>query len=237
MSPVIATAVDRMASARSWGRAGHVGALTVVGLTALLAELFLTEFDHGTHLLVGLLLVAGSALLFGPGPAISGLALGAGASLAIGGALVEGLLDSPHAYVQVALYLIAGGAIIGLASFGFRSRPGAAPCVVARAARAPSSLAEPLTEREVEILRLAASGISVDEIATRLFVSPNTVKTHLTHLYAKLGVRGRPDAIRAALHFGCLSPADICPHRYPPDQPDPEQSDSPVPVIRHHPRR
>ena len=62
------------------------------------------------------------------------------------------------------------------------------------------------------MLRLAATGIPVDEIADRLFVSPNTVKTHLTHIYGKLGVRGRSEAIRAALHCGCLSPEDICPH-------------------------
>ena len=73
-------------------------------------------------------------------------------------------------------------------------------------------LLEPLTARELEVLHLAATGISVDEIARRLYVSPNTVKTHLTHIYGKLGVRGRSEAIRAALHCGCLSPEDICPH-------------------------
>lgn len=229
MSPVIAAAVVRAAAARPWGRAGHVGALAITGVAVLLAELFLTDLDHGTHLLVGLLLVAGSAVLFGPGPAMSGLTLGAGASMAIGGALVEGFLDSPHTYIQVALYLIAGGAIIGLASRALRGRTGAGPGIAAPVERAPASLCEPLTERETEILRLAASGIAVDEIAARLYVSPNTVKTHLTHVYAKLGVRGRPDAIRAALHFGCLTPADICPHRFPP-----EPADSPLPVTRSH---
>lgn len=230
MSPVIAAAVVRAAAARPWGRAGHVGALAITGVAVLLAELFLTDLDHGTHLLVGLLLVAGSALLFGPGPAASGLALGGGASLAIGGALVEGLLASPHAYVQVALYLIAGGAVILLAAPAFRARVGPPASHERHAVQSSTCLDEALTPREVEILRLAASGIPVDEIAARLFVSPNTVKTHLTHVYAKLGVRGRPDAIRAALHFGCLDPADICPHRFPP-----EQSDSPVPATRHHP--
>ena len=89
----------------------------------------------------------------------------------------------------------------------------------------PTAMVEALTDRELEILRLAASGIAVEEISARLFVSPNTVKTHLTHVYAKLGVRGRPDAIRAALHYGCLTPADICPHRYPP-----EAAESPLSV-------
>ena len=231
MSPVFAAVVDRATAARSEGRAGHLGAVALVGVAILLAEVFLTGMDHGTHLLLGLLLVAGSALLFGPGPAVSGLMLGAGASLAVGGAVVEGLLDSPHAYVQVGLYLLAGAAVILLASLAFRARATTLPDPAAQVLlRAP--LDEPLTEREVEILRLAASGISVDEIAAHLCLSPNTVKTHLTHVYAKLGVRGRSDAVRAALHFGCLEPTDICPHRFPHEIVDP-----PAPVTRNHPGR
>ncbi len=47
----------------------------------------------------------------------------------------------------------------------------------------------------------------------RLFVSPNTVKTHLTHIYGKLGVRGRSEAIRAAPALRLPdAPNDICPH-------------------------
>ena len=78
----------------------------------------------------------------------------------------------------------------------------------------PPALVEPLTDRELEVLRLAATGIAVKAIGAQLYLSPNTVKTHLTHAYAKLGVRGRSDAIRAGLHHGLLAPADICPHRY-----------------------
>jgi DNA-binding CsgD family transcriptional regulator len=216
---MVAAALERMASARPVGRTGHIGTLAIVGIAILLAELLLTDLDHGTHLIVALLLVTGSAMLFGPGPAASGLTLGAGASVAVGGALVEGLLDSPHTYVQVFLYLIAGGAVIALASMAFRAR-----VIEPRTVRAAlghgstPAVPEPLTDREIEILRLAASGIAVDEMAARLYVSPNTVKTHLTHVYAKLGVRGRADAIRAALHAGCLTPADICPHRFPPEK-------------------
>lgn len=60
-------------------------------------------------------------------------------------------------------------------------------------------LLEPLTAREEEVLALLAAGLTNDEIATRLFLSPNTVKTHLTHVYAKLGVGTRTGAI-ARLH-------------------------------------
>jgi LuxR family transcriptional regulator, maltose regulon positive regulatory protein len=57
---------------------------------------------------------------------------------------------------------------------------------------------EPITERELEVLKLLDSELSSREIASRLFVSADTVKTHTRHLYAKLGVRSRHQAIRRA---------------------------------------
>jgi len=55
-----------------------------------------------------------------------------------------------------------------------------------------------LTEREVEILRLVARGMTNREIASLLFVSPYTVRTHLEHVFEKLGVHSRAAAIAAA---------------------------------------
>jgi DNA-binding CsgD family transcriptional regulator len=60
------------------------------------------------------------------------------------------------------------------------------------------AFAEPLTAREIEILALVASGLSNEGIAERLVVSPNTVKTHLSHVYAKLDVRSRTGAVARA---------------------------------------
>ncbi len=74
--------------------------------------------------------------------------------------------------------------------------------VRAPAAQPPS---ETLTERELEVLRLVAAGTTNKEAARSLFISEATVKTHLLHLYAKLGVRDRAAAVAAAYRSGLLS--------------------------------
>lgn len=61
-----------------------------------------------------------------------------------------------------------------------------------------------LTGREREILHLTADGLSVGQIAERLFLSPNTVKTHCQNLYAKLGVSDRAAAVAAGMRQGLL---------------------------------
>jgi ATP/maltotriose-dependent transcriptional regulator MalT len=59
----------------------------------------------------------------------------------------------------------------------------------------PEPLVEPLSERELEVLTLLASGRSNKEIAKDLFVSVGTVKTHTNNIYRKLGVRNRAEAL------------------------------------------
>jgi DNA-binding NarL/FixJ family response regulator len=61
-----------------------------------------------------------------------------------------------------------------------------------------------LSPRELEILRLVASGTTNREIAKTLFISEATVKTHLLHLYEKLGVRDRAAAVSEAYQRGLL---------------------------------
>ncbi|MET7574240.1 response regulator transcription factor [Streptomyces sp. NPDC005492] len=63
---------------------------------------------------------------------------------------------------------------------------------------------EPLSAREREVLVLVAKGTSNREIARELFISEATVKTHLTHLYGKLGVKDRAAAVAVAYDRGIL---------------------------------
>ena len=58
-----------------------------------------------------------------------------------------------------------------------------------------SELVEALSDREIEVLRLAARGLTSLEIAEQLVIATSTVKTHLNHIYAKLGVRNRTEAL------------------------------------------
>jgi DNA-binding NarL/FixJ family response regulator len=70
--------------------------------------------------------------------------------------------------------------------------------------RAPA--AEPLSARELEVLGLIARGRSNREAAAELFISEATVKTHLLHVYAKLGVSDRAAAVAVAYDRGLLAP-------------------------------
>jgi DNA-binding NarL/FixJ family response regulator len=65
-------------------------------------------------------------------------------------------------------------------------------------------LPEPLSEREIELLRLVASGASNKEIAESLFITEGTVKNHVTHILGKLGVRDRTQAALKAKELGLI---------------------------------
>jgi len=66
------------------------------------------------------------------------------------------------------------------------------------------NMVEPLSERELEVLRLVADGLSNGEIAAQLFLAMGTVKAHVHNIYGKLGVRGRTQAIARARDLGLL---------------------------------
>ena len=65
---------------------------------------------------------------------------------------------------------------------------------------------EPLSQRELEVLNLIARGLNNREAAAHLFISEATVKTHLLHVYAKLGVNDRAAAVATAFERGLLPP-------------------------------
>jgi DNA-binding NarL/FixJ family response regulator len=72
-------------------------------------------------------------------------------------------------------------------------------------AAAPTTVVDPLTDREAEVLRLLAEGLSNAEIAQRLFLSSATVKCHVASVLRKLGVRDRVQAVVAAFRGGLAS--------------------------------
>jgi DNA-binding NarL/FixJ family response regulator len=88
----------------------------------------------------------------------------------------------------------------------FRGEPVLSPAVAGRlmgTVRKPAT--DALSQRELDVLRLVANGATNREVARRLFISEATVKTHLLHLYEKLGVRDRASAVAVAYRRELLS--------------------------------
>lgn len=75
----------------------------------------------------------------------------------------------------------------------------------ARPAPRATAALSPLTERELEVMRLVASGDSNAEIAERLFLSEQTVKTHVSRVLGKLGLRDRTQMVVAAYESGLVT--------------------------------
>ena len=68
---------------------------------------------------------------------------------------------------------------------------------------------EDLSEAELRVARFLPSNLKAPEIAAELFVSPNTVRTHLRHIYSKLDVHNRAEAVERARELGLLAPSRI----------------------------
>jgi LuxR family maltose regulon positive regulatory protein len=120
-------------------------------------------------------------------------------------------LAEPEGFIGV--FVEAGPPVAaGLANLARRDDLGAvqpdtirrvlAACSAPRPAAAP--LVEPLTDRELDVLRLMAEGLKYKEIAARLFVSLNTVRYHVKALYGKLGANNRTQAVATARQRGLL---------------------------------
>ena len=77
---------------------------------------------------------------------------------------------------------------------------------VSEAAGPPEQLPEPLSQAEARVLRFLQTSLSAPEIARELYVSVNTIRTHMRHLYDKLGAHRRLEAIDRARALGLLAP-------------------------------
>ncbi|MFB7665415.1 response regulator [Kitasatospora sp. NPDC056138] len=105
------------------------------------------------------------------------------------------LKDAPPEEVAVAVHAAARGETV------------LAPPVAARLLGRVRAGRPTLSPREAEILQLLAEGLANRQISKRLFISEATVKTHLVHIYDKLGVDSRTSAVAAGLSSGLIRPA------------------------------
>jgi LuxR family maltose regulon positive regulatory protein len=119
-------------------------------------------------------------------------------------------LAEPEGYVR--LFLDEGPSMASLVKRAAAGRTASyAMTTLANAFAAPrrvpphQELVEPLSERELEVLRLLESDLDGPGIASELIVSLNTVRTHTKNIYAKLGVNSRRAAVRRAAELGLLS--------------------------------
>ncbi|BDU19411.1 response regulator transcription factor [Dyella sp. GSA-30] len=131
--------------------------------------------------------------------------VGYGALLAVGTLALQWLdyqrLARMHSG-DIYLFLVAAaflvlGIVLGVRVF-------AAPGALTFDGNPKAQAALGLSERELEVLHELAAGHSNKEIAVRLHVSPNTVKTHVARLFEKLGAKRRTEAVRRARELGIV---------------------------------
>ena len=101
--------------------------------------------------------------------------------------------------------MVAGGVPVGYLGQLARAFDEGGPDVLRSGATTLQRLVVPLTDRELEVLRLIATGKRNQEIAAELYVSLNTVKKHVTHIFDKLGVANRTAATARARELDLLT--------------------------------
>jgi two-component system, NarL family, response regulator NreC len=109
------------------------------------------------------------------------------------------LKEAADSEVVAAIQLVASGGSYVNPALGAR-------LVTAEAKERAEAEADPLSEREHEVLRLLALGYTNQEIAKTLFISVRTAETHRSHIMRKLGFASRAELVRHALQHGLLEP-------------------------------
>jgi len=117
------------------------------------------------------------------------------------------LKDAPTQEVVAAVRAVAAGDAVLSSTVTRQLLDQVARRLPAPVARRDDEL-DQLTEREHEVLRMLANGLSNAEIATALVVSDATVKSHVSHLLAKLGLRDRVQAVIYAYETRLITPAE-----------------------------
>lgn len=107
---------------------------------------------------------------------------------------IRGVLswDATAQEIESALIAVCGGLVVTAPEFLAGLQPSA------------EELAEPLSERELEVLDLLAEGLSNKLVAHRLSISEHTVKTHVAAIFAKLGTSSRTEAVSQAIRRGLV---------------------------------
>jgi DNA-binding NarL/FixJ family response regulator len=109
--------------------------------------------------------------------------------------------ESAPAQLEQAIRKIAGGGAFISAEVAEQLALGAMP-------GGTTALHESLSNREFEVFRLIAAGLSVTDIATRLKLSVKTISTHKTNLMQKMGLHNQSDLIRYAIKYGVSDPME-----------------------------
>jgi DNA-binding CsgD family transcriptional regulator len=203
-------AIENVATRDSRPAVGYIVSSSLVGVAGAVVLLLVPAGAH--HGLVQFLLlpVGLAALAFGLWAGLLALAVSGFAAIGYLAAIAVNPLSDPRLLAEHVLFAGVGLTVVILIGLlrpmlrhpAARSLPLHPPVV-------PKSVPDPLTPREIEVLRLTASGRRVSELATLLSVSPNTVKTHLAHAYDKLGARNRAQALAAGLRSGYLDEAAV----------------------------
>jgi LuxR family maltose regulon positive regulatory protein len=176
---------------------------------AAAAALTLHQFDQARKLLDGAPWPGSE-----PGPAVEHQVAAAWLASAEGSADEAGerlaaAMETASLHGLVEAFVLAGPAVVRLVVDHPEVSPGFRDTVLARAreaiAPAPGGdLADPLTDRELEILSYLPSRLTNTELAQQCYVSVNTIKTHMAHIYRKLEAANRNEAIVRARALGLL---------------------------------